>query len=489
MKKVVAAVIALVIIAAGLPALLGVMAQNRINSLAETASSDFLFRVTVTGYQRGWASSLATLNVALSERNKAMFSEGFPGSGAPDFYEDFKDLIDAELQMVIEIVHGPLLTRGGVGLGLADVMARVDPAMDGLDELKSMLGMTGPGEFQVRVGIGTNSTFRLALPALSFTGSEGTIASSDLITEGTYDVVQNHQVVHSTMDRLEFTRRGTAITMEDMFQSVDSTAVGAGIWLGTSETGIGSLSISNPENAPVLRLDNLNFRTRNAEDESGDRINTTSELDAGSVEIALDGEPQSMADISMDLAMRNVDLSALTAYIGVLLDVTGTNAAATDPAALLAELQPIVHELLAAELEIELGPLGFQWDGGDLLGRIMVGIDNEMLPAEPGFVLMDPGIWSRLVNVEVELDVDRNVAELIAAQMLKSQRAAPAGIPGDVPVDVLQEQARGALILLVAQGMLEQTETGYRFRGSYENGLVDVNGRTLPLGAAAQAIF
>ena len=45
-----------------------------------------------------------------------------------------------------------------------------------------------------------------------------------------------------------------------------------------------------------------------------------------------------------------------------------------------------------------------------------------------------------------------------------------------------ESQGPGMLLLLVAQGMVETSQTGYRTAVSYRNGSLEVNGRQIPLG-------
>ncbi len=45
-----------------------------------------------------------------------------------------------------------------------------------------------------------------------------------------------------------------------------------------------------------------------------------------------------------------------------------------------------------------------------------------------------------------------------------------------------ESQGPGMLLLLVAQGMIEVSQIGYRSELSFERGILDVNGREIPLG-------
>ena len=489
MKKAVAVVVALAILIAGLPALLGVLAQDRIGDLANEATGQFL-EVSISGYQRGWRTSRASLTVALSEYYKAMLEAPFSvGPGTPDLPQELQDLLDLDLQLAADIVHGPLLTRGGVGLGLAHAVVRVDPATAGQEQLLAMLGTPGPGEVAVRVGIGNVSQFHWEIPPVTFSNVGGMLVSSRLVGEGTYDMARQRLVWQTQMDHLELSGPRAALEIEDFTLSGDGTAITAGIWSGTSEAGLGGLSVTGPGNAPIATLDNLSILSRNEINESGDLIDAYFEVNADSVEGTMDGDAHNISSVGLHVALRNLDMAASLEYQQAIFDTAGIDLAASDPAALFARVQPIIYDILLAEPEIESGPLSFNWNDGTLQARVVLRVDSEMLPAEPMFSFMDASLWTRLVSVEAELDVDRNIAEWIAGQAMANRIPTPAVTGAEVPADILQAQARGTLVSLVTQGMLEETESGYRFRGSFENGVVEVNGQVVPIGPGAQGQF
>ena len=490
MKKATSVVVALAILIAGLPALLGALAQDRIGDLAEEATGQFI-EVSITGFQRGWRNSRASLTLALSEHYKAMLEGSFSlGSGAPGMPQELRDLLDFELKLAADIVHGPLLTRGGVALGLADAVVRVDPATEGLDELLASLGTPGPGEVLARIGAGSVSQFRWAIPPMTYSDADGVFASSGLLVgEGTYDMARQRLVAQTQLDSLELSGPRATFHFEDFALSGEGTAIVTGIWSGTSEMSLGGLSVTSPGNAPIATLDNLSIRTRNEINGSGNLIDANIQVNADSVEGTMDGDAQDIGNVSLNVALRNLDMAAMLDYQEAVFGPAGLDVATADPTALFAELQPIIYDFLAAELEIESGPLSFNWNDGTLQARVILRIDNEMLPAKPAFSLMDTALWARLASMEAELDVDRNIAEWIAVKVVANRSATPGGGPAEVPADILQAQARGTLVSLVAQGMLEETESGYRFRGSYENGLVEVNGEIVPIGPGAQGQF
>ena len=228
MRKLAAVVVALAAVAAGLPALLGALTQGRISKLAEAASASQFFEVSITGYQRGWRNSRAFLTVALSERYKAIFEGPFSrGSGPPDILQGLQDLLGFELQLAVDIVHGPLLTQDGVGAGLADAVVQVDPATEGLDELLANLGTQSPGEVVARIGIGSVSQFRWGIPRVTYSDVGGMFASSGLAGEGTYDMARQRLVTQTQLDSLELSGPRAVLEMEDFTLSGDGTAIAA----------------------------------------------------------------------------------------------------------------------------------------------------------------------------------------------------------------------------------------------------------------------
>ena len=483
MKKVATVFAALAVLAAGLPALLGIVAQDRILELAEAASANRLVQVDVTGYERGWRRSQAILSVTVHDSYRSLLEGAAPGSANQSARTAEPDnILDLDLALNLAVAHGPLLPRGGIGL--AEAVVQMDPQAGDPGELLANLEIQGLGEAVVRVGIGSESSYRWTIPPVAYSGPTATFATSGLTGEGTYDSARQRQSSQGRMDRLKFSNSNVELGVDDLAFSFDSARSISGVWPGTSVLTLRNLSVGSPANEPTVVVEGIEAHGQGEVDEAGNLLSNVAETTAESLSATVDGSQHIITEIRFDQALRNLDVDALNAYRDLAFELVGEN----DPTAFLGELQPIVYGALNAEPEIEIGPLGFNWNDSTLHARILLRIDNEMLPAEPMFSLVDNSLWTRLVAVEVELDADRDVAAWIAIQAM-SRQGALGGSPADVSDDILQAQARGTLVTLVVQGMLEETENGYRFRGSYENGVVEVNGTVIPIGAAAQALF
>jgi hypothetical protein len=92
-----------------------------------------------------------------------------------------------------------------------------------------------------------------------------------------------------------------------------------------------------------------------------------------------------------------------------------------------------------------------------------------------------------LVSVDATLAVSTTIAEFVAIEGLKyqlRQTTAASGepFPEDQLATLAEMQAAVALAGLVAQGMLEATDTGYATQARFVQGKLTVNGTPIPLG-------
>ena len=484
MKKAIALAIVLVIVAAGMPVLLGIQTQGRITELAVTASSNPVLRFEVAEYERGWRRSRATISVALQDNYRSILERAFVRDpNQPARSTELEDILDREINLNMDVTHGPLLPRGGIGL--ADVATRVDPANEGLEDVLDTLVMQGRAEFAARIGFGSESSVRWTIPPVSFSSAAASLATSGLTGDGTIDMARQYLASQSRMDSLQLTNSAMELRVEDFAMSTEAIGSFDVIRPGTSVISIGHLAVETPRNDSTIMVESLEAQGKSGVNDAGELLHGLSEITVDSLSGSVNGNEHVLTDVRFDYSHRNLDMAAMNAYMDWIFEISGE----TDPTAILAGVQPIVYSVLTEEPEFEIGPIGFNWNDGMLEARVLLSIDNEMLPAEQLFALVDTALWTRLVAVEAELDVDRNVAEWIATQIMSRQGGPPTEVPAEIPADILQAQARGTLVSLVAQGMLEETESGYRFRGTYENGVVEVNGRVIPIGPGAQGVF
>ncbi len=476
MKKTAVAVVLLAIVAGGSPALLGMLAQSRITTITTALVDESLLQFTLTDYQRGWRSSHATVTAAIGTTYRAVLA------GLID-----EDLLDRTIDLSVDVNHGPVFTAGGVGIGVADAVIRADPDTAGLDILLGILGMENLGEVRARFGLSSRTSLRWTIPAMAIARPEGTFTWSGTIGQGTYDAARQRQVGDSRVERIELTIADTTVVAENLVVAMDRGRIAPNIWTGFSDLSVGQLQGTVADTGFAIAADTVGASNQAELNETGVQIDSTAAIFADSIS----GDGVDVADARFEFAMRNLDLDAMTAYLELAFEIAGMAPETLDAEAMVSTFEPIIYRVLMAEPELTLGPLSFNLNGGTLGATVDIRVDNEMLPAQPLFTLLNSDIWPRLVAVNAEADVDRDLAQWIAVQAIAQS------LPGDVHdafdagenTAFLEAQARGTLIGLVGQGMLEETETGYRFRGSYENGVIEINGATLPMGPAARDIF
>jgi len=210
--------------------------------------------------------------------------------------------------------------------------------------------------------------------------------------------------------------------------------------------------------------------------DTGDRL----DMDASYYMDSVTGDELTLTDARFDVSMSGLDLAAMESYNRV------TQTLMFEPeetALLLPELQDSLYQLLAAEPEMALGPLNFIWNGDAFEAVVRIRTDSEMLPPQVAFSLMDPSLLTRIFAVEAEMDVAQALAERLAIEASKVQlRMNGQEIPAEEIDAMAEAQGPGMLLLLVAQGMLDVSGIGYRAELSFERGILDVNGREIPLG-------
>ena len=317
------------------------MAQDRIFELAEVASANRLVQVDVTGYERGWRRSQAILSVTVHDSYRSLLEGAAPGSANQTARTAGPDnILDLGLALNLAVAHGPLLPLGGIGL--AEAVVQMDPPAGAPGELLANLEIQGIGEAAVRVGIGSESSYRWTIPPLAYSGPEATFATSGLTGEGTYDSAQQRQSSQGRMDRLEFSTSNVELGVDGLAFSFDSARSISGVWPGTSVLTLGNLSVGSPANEPTVVVEGIETHGQGEVDEAGDLLSNGTETTAESLSATVDGSQHVITEIRFDQALRNLDVDALNAYRDLALELAGEN----DPTAFFGGLQPIVYGAL-----------------------------------------------------------------------------------------------------------------------------------------------
>ena len=477
-KAATAAVIVLVIIAAGMPGLFGVLTESRIMGQAESLVDDRGAQVTLTDYRRGWRTSTAKIDVAFTDAYLELLSGIFGEDllAQADAAAAVRDLSSRTFTLTLDITHGPVLTDRGIGLGLADTVTRLDPWTEGADSVPITLTSPTPVEIRRRFGFASRSDIEVEAPSMTFTGPDFTFGLSGLVSGG-YDEAGGRTVVEGRLDRLEMSSEAATFTAQNVTFRSDQRMISTYAATGSAEIVIARTTLAELRGDPgaSFQIDNLGFRYQASLNEAGNTLDTDGSYFMDSVS----GDELNLTDGRFDFAMRNLDPAVVDAYMDLLLQA---DADETTPESASSEADAVVYRFLAAAPEVEIGPLSFNRNGDALEARVYWRGDTEMLPPQAAFALTGPVMWPRLFTLEAELDVAGSVAEWLLVQTSKNRTAAAGEeIEGGEGNALAESRARERLARFVDGGMIEETETGYRLRATYENGVIEINGVPLPM--------
>jgi uncharacterized protein YdgA (DUF945 family) len=166
--------------------------------------------------------------------------------------------------------------------------------------------------------------------------------------------------------------------------------------------------------------------------------------------------------------------------------LTGLSGAQSAPDTLLAELIPVVEQLLTRGPSLTLDPIRFSMNGEPFSANLRIVTDPAALPAAPRNFL-DPALWLAIASVNAEADVSKALAQTLAEQFARQQLAAAGAASGQpMPEEQLAEMAAAQaglmLVALSGQGFLEDTGETYTATLEFASGELTVNGTSVPLG-------
>ena len=483
MKQLVVIVIVLVIVAAGIPVVVGTLTENRVMAQADQVSSDDMVAVTIRDYERGWLASSAKIDLNLSQVYQDRIVQiMIQNQEQPVSVPDVERMLGNTLTLAIDVSHGPIVKDEGLRLGLASSVIHMDPETEGLDKLVEKLGVPYLFEIRTRSGFSTLSEFAMDVPPLEFEDANGRFTFSGLDAAGTFDIANRHLSTNGQIDALEVESDLVSVTAEQLTLTGDHRMVTPHVWEGPMEMALQRITILSamPSGPPFLQADNVGVSANATLNDARDRVDVVMAYHIDSVT----GDNIELTDARLDMTARNFDLAAIEAYNELTQQALFDpgNAPPTMPA-----MEDTLYQFLVAEPSVEFGPLTFDWNGEGFHAVVRVNTDTEMLPQQVAFTLLDPTLWMRLFTLDAELDISQSMAERIAVQGLKYQiesGAAQSGQELDVEeINAMAEaQGPGMLGLLALQGMIEASDTGYRTRVTFAKGQLNVNGTDIPLG-------
>ena len=462
-----------------LPAVVGGVIERRVTRHAELISASGLLAVTVHDYERGWLSSAANIDIGIAEGYRERLAEALSrNAAAAEPASDLSAALARTLTLNLDLRHGPITISDGLHAGLASAAVRLDPQTEGLERLLARLATAYLFEIRTRSGFTGASRFDAEVPALAFEGADAAFSLSGLTAGGTYDLADGRIVADARAASITMASEPMTLTAEDLTLGGDYRLISGPLWEGAARLALQRLTLLNatPIGPPHIEADRAGFTASMSLNDTRERL----DIDASYFIETLSGDDLSLADARLDVALHGVSVAAVEAYNRI------AQALALQPDAtawLMPDLRDAVYALLAAEPAMRLGPLSLVWNGDALRAVVRITTDTEMLPRQVAFSMSDRSLWTRLFAVQAEMDIAPNLAERLAVEASRHQlRTSGLALTPDALDAMAAAQGAGLLRLLTARGLIDSAGPGYRTELAYANGILEVNGREIPLG-------
>ena len=457
------------------PYVIGVINENAVRNGIERYSAQPTMQASVIDYDRGWLSSLARMEFGIDPE---YLSDVAPTAGDPivTMLGDFK------LPVIAEFEHGPILRRNGFGLGTSAIHAYVDPESE-IAQLAGLLGMPYVIDFRGRGSLGLGFDYEGEIPPAMLAMQEVSFEFSGVEFGGSFD--SGGRSVNGKLDSLAIQSLFFSAILEAAGIESDLRRSGPGqLPLGDSTFSIGRLAISDPfvGAESSFTASNMSLTSSVVENDDDDFVDIGLAYAVDSLTVGTD---IAINDARFGINFEHLDAEAVSAFY----DAADTGKLVGDPEELIAELMPVLEQLLAGAPVMSIDPLGFSMPEGNASGRVTISLDPAAIP--PGGVL-DPAVMaSAMQSAAINFDLTASktlVSHLAQLVLLQQTSVIDFGIQGQVVVPPEQAAANAraqadlVLLMLSTQGLITDNGDNWSTSISIENGRPMANGQPLLLG-------
>ena len=274
-----------------------------------------------------------------------------------------------------------------------------------------------------------------------------------------------------------------ATVIEDVLLTADVTGHSSILWLGEVATDIGNVTVNGvtPQGPLNLAITNAGASFNTAINDSGELISIEGSYYVNSLK---DSDGLDLTVARIELGLSDFSREALEEYYAY------SQLIANDPRTappLIPGIQDMLHLTLVTSPTIQIGPATFLWQGEPFDADLRIDINGSVLPPQDEFSMLDIRTITSSITVTGFANMPSELAETLAAESMKYQlRTGAAQAGNQIPEDDLNAmagaQAIGMLLGLVAQGVLVESDTGYRSDFKFENRELTMNGNVFPLG-------
>jgi len=443
------AALAVVAIVLG-PWLLGQRAeQGYLDAVAAMEGQPPGLRIVSAVYRRGWLASEASIELS-------------PAAG--DLAEDLRMRIDSRIS------HGP---RDLTDLTWPPTMARVRGTL----ELAHPAALLSGIQADTRIGWHGETLTRIALPAIDQPADGESPGLRTAAGQGVLRLGPAAGAIEAGLDLPSVELLGgdgsALLSVGNLRVAGGTTPWLPGLSIGSADISIAELRATSPDGL----VEALDLRLSLQGKPQGGLLDVRLSYGAGVLRIG--GADYAPAKVELSMArLDGATLAALQADLDGLAGKALPEAmAGIATAALLLKHLPA---LAAADPAFALDDLDILTPSGPVKGRLALGLEG-LTAAD----LRGRGIWLRRLVGEGELSLPRAVALGLITELQRQAAAGGAfGAPGPETEQGLAEAAATQVDTLIQEGWIGTDGERLRTALRLSDGLLTINGKTLPLGGA-----
>jgi uncharacterized protein YdgA (DUF945 family) len=364
---------------------------------------------------------------------------------------------------------------------MSKIVARSDPEVPLPSQLREQLGMPYLFELRGRAGFGGGFEFDADVPPIDYADGSNSVEFSGLLVAGTID--GDRVTAEGSIESFDYQSALATAAIERFRVNSDYRLRPNDIALGTADVGIARIVVASPMLGaePLFNATGLRVSSNVDLDEAATLMRIVVNYGADTV---VAGANVTLTETDFGLTLANLDAAAMQAYYASMYGAG--NIPTAGPDAMLAQLSPVLEQLLQRGPSLTLDPIRFSMNGEPFSANVRIATDPAALPGGPRN-FQDPTVWLALASVNAEADVSKVLAQTLAEQFVRQQLAAAGAAAGaPMPQDQLDSMAAAQaglmLVALSGQGFLEDAGESYTATLQFASGELTVNGTSVPLG-------
>ena len=471
LKWLLAFIVVVGLIAAGLPPVLGMVYEQQVTAQFENAPRNPVLEIRLADYQRGLYESSGTVVFSLTdeyldnlEAQLVAQEQADPQTPVTAEAMDLLGFLSGDVTLSFDVQHGPILTGEDPATGLAAFRTTLSPDDGRFAEFQALADVPFLFWLDGTVAFDGLTDFTGGMPAMTGADSDVSFDFSGLDLAGQYDVGQRALQMDGASQSLLVEGPGVLMEFNELTLASSTTLLDEFIWTGDSRLGLGEFALTSKAAAEPVSFvaRDAGFLVSADANEAGDRLDLALEYFVGS---ASGGPDVDLTDMALGIRLSNLDVGGYTQLVGKVQSMDTSTPAANETA--MQELMPIITEMLRASPGIELSPVRFISQGESFAADLQVKFNAEDLD-EAAFdqLAQNPALAIAAVSADGKMQAPETLMKQWVANSMRTnlkQNLPPDSNLSDEQVaQAAEAQAAMTIETMVAQGMIERTETQLR---------------------------